>query len=206
MGAGARVRHEEFIVTTNVRGMGEIAAKYWWVILVRGIILILLGMAMLIWPKQSVWVFAIIFVAYLIVDGIMSIFQGLSARKSGQSGTGDLVVGALSILAGIVILVWPKESGTVIAFLVAFWALLAGISGIAGGLALRRQPGSGWGWFVAWGVLAFAFGVIVLFNPAALLVSLLWLVAIWAIMAGILFVIASFYVRKAGNLIVAQTA
>ena len=45
-----------------------------------------------------------------------------------------------------------------------------------------------------------------LFNPAALLVSLLWLVAIWAIMAGILFVIASFYVRKAGNLIVAQTS
>ena len=193
-------------MTTNVRGMGELAAKYWWVILVRGIVLILLGVAMLIWPKQSVWVFAIIFVAYLFIDGIMSIFQGLSARKSGQSGTGDFVVGALAILAGIVILVWPKESATVIAFIVAFWALLAGISGIAGGLALRKQPGSGWGWFLTWGVLALVFGIIVLFNPAALLVSLLWLVAIWAIMAGIVFAIASFFVRKAGNVIVEQTA
>lgn len=193
-------------MTTNVRGMGELAAKYWWVILVRGIVLILLGVAMLIWPKQSVWVFAIIFVAYLFIDGIMSIFQGFSARKSGQSGTGDFVVGALAILAGIVILVWPKESATVIAFIVAFWALLAGISGIAGGLALRKQPGSGWGWFLTWGVLALVFGIIVLFNPAALLVSLLWLVAIWAIMAGIVFAIASFFVRKAGNVIVEQTA
>jgi len=193
-------------MTTNVRGMGELAAKYWWVILVRGIVLILLGVAMLIWPKQSVWVFAIIFVAYLFIDGIMSIFQGFSARKSGQSGTGDFVVGALAILAGIVILVWPKESATVIAFIVAFWALLAGISGIAGGLALRKQPGSGWGWFLTWGVLALVFGIIVLFNPAALLVSLIWLVAIWAIMAGIIFAIASFFVRKAGNVIVQQTA
>ena len=46
----------------------------------------------------------------------------------------------------------------------------------------------------------------VLFNPAALLVSLIWLVAIWAIMAGIIFAIASFFVRKAGNVIVQQTA
>jgi uncharacterized membrane protein HdeD (DUF308 family) len=193
-------------MTTDVRGMGQIAAKYWWVILVRGIILILLGMAMLIWPKQSLQVFGIIFVAYLFVDGVMSIFQGFSARKQGQSGAGDFVVGALAIIAGIVILVWPQWSVEVLAYLVAFWALLAGISGIAGGLALRKQPGSGWGWFVAWGVLALVFGIIVLFNPAAGILSILWLVAIWAIMAGIIFAIASFFVRKAGNVIVRQTA
>lgn len=193
-------------MTTDVRGMGQLAAKYWWVILVRGIILILLGMAMLIWPKQTVLVFAIIFVAYLLIDGVMSVFQGFSERRQGQSGAGNFVVGALAIIAGIVILVWPKESGTVIAVLVAVWAILAGISGIAGGLALRNQPGSGWGWFVAWGVLSLVFGVIVLFNPAALLVSLIWLVAVWAIMAGIIFAIASFFVRKAGNIVLSQTA
>ena len=193
-------------MTTDVRGMGQLAARYWWVILVRGIILILLGMAMLIWPTQTVLVFAIIFVAYLLVDGLMSIFQGFSDRNQGGSGAGDFVVGGLAIAAAVVILVWPKESGTVIAVLVAIWAILAGISGVAGGLALRRQPGSGWGWFVAWGVLALVFGVIVLFNPAALLVSLIWLVAVWAIMAGIIFAIASFFVRKAGNIVLKETA
>ncbi len=191
---------------TTVRGMGQIAAKYWWVILVRGIILILLGMAMLIWPKQSLQVFGIIFVAYLFVDGVMSIFQGFSERKEGQSGVGNFVVGGLAIVAGIVILVWPSWSVEVLAYLVAFWALLAGISGVAGGFALRKQPGSGWGWFVAWGVLALVFGIIVLFNPAAGILSILWLVALWAIMAGIVFAIASFFVRKAGAIILSETA
>lgn len=191
---------------TTVRGMGELAARYWWVVLVRGIVLILLGMAMLIWPGPTVLVFAIIFVAYLWIDGIMSIIQGFSDRKEGKPAAGDFVVGALAIAAGIVILVWPKESGTVIAVLVAIWAILAGISGIAGGLAMRKQPGSGWGWFVTWGVLALVFGIIVLFNPAALLVSLLWLVAIWAILAGIVFAIASFFVRKAGKIALTETA
>jgi uncharacterized membrane protein HdeD (DUF308 family) len=193
-------------MTTSVRGMGQVAAKYWWVILVRGIILILLGMAMLIWPKQSLQVFGIIFVAYLFIDGIMSIFQGFSERKQGQSGAGDFVVGALAIIAGIVILVWPQWSVEVVGYLIAFWALLAGISGVAGGLAMRKQPGSGWGWFVAWGALALIFGLIVLFNPATGILSILWLVAIWAIMAGIVFAIASFFVRKAGNIIVQETA
>ena len=73
---------------TTVRGMGEIAAKYWWVILVRGILLILLGMAMLIWPQATVLGVRHLFVAYLFVDGIMSIFQGFSERKTGQSGSG----------------------------------------------------------------------------------------------------------------------
>ena len=40
---------------TTVRGMGTLAAKYWWVFLVRGILLVLLGIAMLAWPTQPCW-------------------------------------------------------------------------------------------------------------------------------------------------------
>ena len=93
-----------------------------------------------------------------------------------------------------------------IAFIVAFWAhpgrdlrhrrrvRCASSPDPAGA---GSSPGGSWPWSSASSSL---------FNPAALLVSLLWLVAIWAIMAGIVFAIASFFVRKAGNVIVEQTA
>ena len=67
---------------------------------------------------------------------------------------------------------------------------------------MKQVPGSGWGWFLAWGILALLFGIALIVNPAAGILSILWLVAIWAIMAGIVFIIASFFVRKVGNAIV----
>ncbi len=187
---------------TTIRGMGTLAAKYWWVLLVRGILIIALGISMLVWPKATLWVFVILFVAYLFVDGIMAIAQGFSLRKDGQPAGWSFTQGALAIVFGVVVLVWPQATATVLVWLIAFWAILAGIAGIAAGFRLRKVPGSGWGWFLAWGVLAGVFGIILLFNPAAGILSLLWLVAIWAIMAGIIFIVASFFVRKVGDAIV----
>jgi uncharacterized membrane protein HdeD (DUF308 family) len=87
-------------------------------------------------------------------------------------------------------------------FIVGIWAILAGIGGIAAGFRMKQVPGSGWGWFLAWGVLAAAFGIALLVSPASGILAILWLVGIWAIMAGIVFIFASFFVRKVGNAIV----
>ncbi len=191
---------------TTVRGMGTIAAKYWWVLLVRGILLVILGILMFAWPQATLTVFVVLFAAYLFVDGVMNIFEGFSERKAGEPSGWSFVSGALAIIFGIVVLVWPDTVGKVLMYIIAIWAILAAIAGIAAGLRLRKTPGSGWVWFLAWGVLAGLFGIALLVNPAAGILSILWLVAIWAIMSGIVFIIASFFVRKVGNAIVSDPA
>ena len=187
---------------TTVRGMGTIAAKYWWVLLVRGIILILLGIAMFVWPKATLWVFVVLFAAYLLVDGVMAIFQGFSERKAGRPSGWQFTQGVLAIAFAIALLAWPNTIGKILMFIVGIWAILAGIGGIAAGFRMKQVPGSGWGWFLAWGVLAAAFGIALLVSPASGILAILWLVGIWAIMAGIVFIFASFFVRKVGNAIV----
>jgi uncharacterized membrane protein HdeD (DUF308 family) len=182
--------------------MGTLAAKYWWVFLVRGILLVLLGIAMFAWPHATLLVFVALFAAYLFVDGIMNIFNGFSERKAGQPSGWSFFSGALAIAFGIAVLAWPREVATVFVYIIAFWAILAAGAGIAAGFRLRQTPGSGWGWFMAWGILAGLFGIVLLFNPGAGILSLLWLVAIWAIMSGIVFIVASFFVRKVGTDIV----
>ena len=187
---------------TTVRGMGTLAAKYWWVLLVRGIILVLLGIAMLAWPKATLTVFVAFFAAYLFVDGVMNIFQGFNDRKEGRPSGLNFAQGVLAIAFGIAVLAWPDTIGKIIMYIVAIWAILAAIAGIAAGFRLRQTPGSGWGWFLAWGILAGIFGIALFVNPAAGILSILWLVGIWAIMSGIVFIVASFFVRKVGNTIV----
>lgn len=186
---------------TTLSQLGATAAKYWWVLLLRGLTLIGLGLMMQVWPGATVLVFAMLFVAYLFVDGIFTIIQGFT---DGQSKTYHFALGALSILAGVVILAWPKTSATVFVFLVGFWAIIAGIGAIAGGVQLRKAPGSGWGWLLAWGVLAVIFGVSLVVTPTVNgILSLLWIVSIWAIVSGITLAMFSFVVRKAGTTLVA---
>jgi uncharacterized membrane protein HdeD (DUF308 family) len=52
-------------------------------------------------------------------------------------------------------------------------------------------------------VLALIFGIALLFNPTAGILTVLWLIAIWAIIAGLVLAIASFFVRKAGRTLAA---
>jgi len=187
---------------TTVRGMGTLAAKYWWVLLVRGILLVVLGILMFAWPQATLLVFVVLFAAYLFVDGIMNIYEGFSERKAGRPSGWSFFSGALAIAFGIAVLAWPRGVATVFVYIIAFWAILAAITGIAAGFRLRKTPGSGWGWFMAWGILAGLFGIMLLVNPGTGILSLLWLVAIWAIISGIVFIVASFFVRKVGNDIV----
>ena len=187
---------------TDVRNLGAVAARYWWVLLVRGILLIALGIMIFAWPKATVLVILWLFAAYLIVDGIMALAEGFGERRDGQPSTWFFIHGVLAIAFGIAVLVWPSATATVVVWVIAFWAILAGIAGIAGGLGLRKQPESGWVWFLAWGVLALAFGIAMLFDPTVGL-TVLWLIAIWAILAGLVLAIASFFVRKAGRTLAA---
>jgi uncharacterized membrane protein HdeD (DUF308 family) len=189
---------------TTVRGMGTIAAKYWWLLLVRGIILVLLGIAIFAWPHATLTVFVVFFAAYLIIDGIASIVQGFSQRRDGEPSGWSFAQGILAIAFGIAVLAWPDTIGKILMVIVGVWAILAGIAGIAAGFRMKQVPGSGWVWFLAWGILALIFGIALIANPAAGILSILWLVALWAILAGVVFIIASFFVRKVGNAIVSS--
>ena len=96
---------------TDVRDLGAVAARYWWLLLVRGILLIVLGIMMLAWPQATVLVFAVLFAAYLLVDGVLEIVQGFEDRQAGQPSAGNFTIGILAIVFGIVVLVWPHGVG-----------------------------------------------------------------------------------------------
>jgi uncharacterized membrane protein HdeD (DUF308 family) len=73
------------------------------------------------------------------------------------------------------------------------------VLGIVAAIGLRKIPGSGWGWILAWSILAGLFGIALVINPAAGILSLLWIVAIWAIVAGVMLIVFSFLVRRVGQ-------
>ena len=116
-----------------------------------------------------------------------------------------IVLGAVSILFGILVLVWPGMSLGILVVFVGIWAIIIGILQIMASVRHRTVPNSGWVWGVICGALAILFGILVLIRPGAGLVSIIWIIGIWAIVWGITLIVLGVQLRKAANTTEAST-
>ncbi len=116
----------QFFIGGRARG-GRIAA---------GIIAIVAGIALIAWPDTSVKTIAVIVGVAFLIWGIAVAVAAISARGEGYG----VVVGFGAILAilGLVFIIWPGPTVTLLMILVGLSALLFGISAIVQALALRR--------------------------------------------------------------------
>ena len=110
-----------------------------------------------------------------------------------------IVLGAVSILFGILVLVWPGISLAILVIMVGIWAIIIGIIQIVASVRHRAVPNSGWVWGIIGGALAILFGILVLIRPGTGLVSIIWIVGIWAIVWGITLIVLGIQLRKAAS-------
>ena len=116
-----------------------------------------------------------------------------------------IVLGAVSILFGILVLVWPSMSVGILVIFVGIWAIIIGVLQIMTSIRHRALPNSGWVWGIIGGALAILFGILVLIRPGAGLVSIIWIIGIWAIVWGITLIVLGVQLRKAANTTEAST-
>ncbi|WP_113701632.1 HdeD family acid-resistance protein [Nonomuraea lactucae] len=175
--------------------MEELAqlARVWWLVLIRGIAAIIFGVLALIWPGITLWVLVIFFGAYALVSGAFSLVAGF--RHEAKSRAWLIISGIIGILAGIIAFVWPGITSLALLFVVAFWAIFTGVSEIVAGIQMRQVIQNEWALIVG-GVLSVIFGVLLLIWPGAGLLTLVWLLGIFAVLYGIAMVILSFKVKK----------
>lgn len=101
--------------------------------------------------------------------------------------------GVLAVIFGLVTLVWPDLTLLALIFLWGFYALVDGISSIALGAAV---PGHRWSNILI-GVVGVLAGLVAIMLPGETAVVLLVIIAIWAIVAGVVQVVAGIALRRA---------
>ncbi|MFI6919867.1 HdeD family acid-resistance protein [Nonomuraea spiralis] len=172
--------------------MQEIS-RSWWLLLVRGIAAIIFGVLALIWPGITLLVLVIFFGAYAIVSGVFALFAAF--RHETRSRGWLIFSGVISILAGIAAFVWPGITSLALLYLIAFWAIVSGISEIVAGIQLRKVIDNEW-MLIVGGILAVIFGILLLIWPGAGMLSLVWLIGIFAILYGIAMIVLSLRVKN----------
>jgi uncharacterized membrane protein HdeD (DUF308 family) len=178
---------------TNVK---SVAKQVWWLVLLRGIFMVIFGAIALFSPGIALLSLVLLFGFYAILDGISAIMVGIRAR--GEPNWGWMIVqGVVSMLAGVIALIWPGVTALALLFVVAFWAIVLGISEIGGGFASRKRGSNAWGWTLAVGLLNVVFGVVLLIWPASGILALVWLVGIFTLAGGLTLIMLALRVRSA---------
>jgi uncharacterized membrane protein HdeD (DUF308 family) len=175
-------------------------AKKWWVLMIRGILLIIIGVLAFVAP--ATWIFFV--AAYMLIDGMTMLFSGFGDEPPGQSRWPLIIFGILGIIAGLIILWNPALGGLTLTYIIAIWAIIGGILTIISALRLREEIDNEW-WLVISGVLGVIFGILVFNNVIAGFLAIATVFGVFAILMGILSVVLSFRVRDFGKSIGAVT-
>jgi len=165
----------------------------WGALAVRGVAAVLFGLAALIWPGLTLAVLIVLYGAYAVVDGVFAIVAGLRAG-SGTHKWLLLAEGALGILAGLIAVFWPGITAVVLLYIISLWAIFGGLLRIVGAVLLRREIDNEWTMALS-GALWVLLGIVLAALPGAGLVSLAWLIGIFALGAGITLIALALRVR-----------
>lgn len=103
--------------------------------------------------------------------------------------------GAIAILFGIALFIWPEISVAVLVWLFGLFVLISGILALVAAFS-RRQPEENRALLVFEGIIAIVAGLLVFFWPGITALILLYFIAAWAIVTGILEIIAAIQLRK----------
>jgi len=167
----------------------------WWLVALRGLFAVILGILALIWPKPTMLVLILLFGSYMLVDGIFTVFTGIASRGSFKRWWAVLLEGVTGILIGLLTFIWPNTTALVLLYFVAAWAIITGIFEIVAAIEFRSAIDGDWA-MIFGGILSILFGVLLFAHPGAGAVSLLWLFAIYAIVSGILLMILALRLRQ----------
>ncbi|MGH9025123.1 MAG: HdeD family acid-resistance protein [Acidimicrobiia bacterium] len=166
------------------------AARNWGFFLFAGIVSVVFGFVVLSLTVETVWTLAIFVGIWLIFTGIDEL---IVAGKAMEYKWLYLVGGVLSIIAGIVCLVWPDSTLLVISIFIAWFLLFRGVFDLV--VALTNTHADYWWVLLVRGLVEILLGLWAIADGAELALFVV-LVGVGAIVYGVVEIFASMRLRE----------
>jgi uncharacterized membrane protein HdeD (DUF308 family) len=177
-------------------------AGRWWTMVLRGVVAILFAVLAYAWPSETL---GFLFGGYASLDGICMLIAAIG--RSDRHGRWLLALeGMVGICVGVVVLMLapklvpkpPAESTMALIFFISIWAVALGFLRIMEAVRLRKEL-SGEMWLALSGVIAVLFAVMLLAGPLVHAVTLIWLIAGYALVTGIFEILVGIEVHRPRN-------
>ncbi|QGZ53460.1 HdeD family acid-resistance protein [Paraburkholderia acidiphila] len=171
-------------------------SAHWGWLIARGIAAIVFGVLAFSLPGLTVLTLAIVWGAYAIVDGAFALIYG--ARGGGTRRWTYVIIGLIGVIAGLVAFFWPGETAIVLVMIIGVWAFFTGIFEIVYAIQYRHAIAHPWAVGIS-GLLSATVGFFFAMFPGAGALSLIWVIAAYAVLYGLLMIIAALQLRRWRN-------
>ncbi|MCK4638912.1 MAG: DUF308 domain-containing protein [Bacteroidales bacterium] len=175
--------------------MEEKKFKKWWVLAVNGLIALLLGILIISTPATTLIIIGKYFGLVILVGGLILLFTAFYNIKKEKSYGLILIESVITIILGILILIYTRKTLEIFVILIGIWAIIIGISQLAI-LIDKNYYTSKKYLFLFNGLLTVVLGVFMLFNPFAMGQFFITLAGIGAIVFGILLIFFAFKIKE----------
>jgi len=176
------------------KGMEISLANNWWVVAIRGLLAIVFGVLAFLMPTVAVLTLVLLFGAYALVDGVFAIISGLRHRQDAPRWWVLVLEGVAGILFGLLTFMFPPATALVLVIFIAAWLLVTGVLEMAAAVRLRKEIEGEWLLFLT-GLLSVIVGLAMMVFPAWATVALVWVIAAYAILFGVLMLFLAFKLR-----------
>lgn len=171
--------------------------RSWWVLALRGVLALLFGVVALLLPGPTVLSLVLLFAAYALLAGIVYLVGAVRNRRHATGAHAAdwwllLLFGAVSIVAGVLAVMRPGLAALALVLIIGVNALITGILDIVLAVRLRSHARAGVWLLLASGIASIIFGTILIVLPTVGALALVWLIGVYAIVAGILFMVLAF--------------
>lgn len=139
--------------------------KYWWLMMLAGILCLAAGIAVFAFPLES-------YVVLSLLAGILMLFVGAAQLIVASTSSNYLTMrgyvlvgGVIDLLLGLLLCIYPALSMTFLPVMLGIWMMYHSFMIIAFGGDLETFRVKGSGWTVLGGVLLLILSLVVLINP-----------------------------------------
>ncbi len=177
--------------------VAQLGPRWGWIAL-RGAAAIVFGLLAFVLPGITLAVLTVLWGAYAFIDGVLALIAAFRLRDGGRRMWSLLAVGVLGIVIGVLTFVWPAITALSLLLLIAAWAIATGVFEIAAAIRLRKEIDNEW-LLILSGVASVVFGALLIAWPASGALALIWMIASFAIVFGVLLVALAFRIRSHGK-------
>lgn len=154
----------------------------WWVPMLVGVLAIVAGIIVLLRPGDSLSAITVVVGIFVLIDGVAALVEAI---RGDTANRGMLtVLGAISVIAGVILVRHPFSTVTVFAVLLGVWLIAAGTVRLVAALSVSTER---W-WRAADAAISIIFGIVLVASPHIGIVALAWIAGIGLIVYGLVIV------------------
>lgn len=165
----------------------------WQVVLGTGVVSLLLGILVLVWPGASLSAAGVLFGLYLVISGVFQLASAFGTHRTTSLRVLAFASGALSLLLGLLCFRGPLQSILLLALWIGIGWLIRGITQTLAAVSDPGMPARGWQIFL--GIVTFAGGIVLIVAPFASVAVLTLVGGVWLLLVGIVEIVTALRIR-----------